>query len=110
MATNSEVLHCYEQLATKVAQMVEFAQNKRWGELPDAEAACAAIVARLREIEPNATLSPTQAEEACRRIAGIQADQAIVNSIVKPQLDQLVDNMSALQHRKSLTKAYGSER
>lgn len=107
MATNSEVLHCYAQLATKVAQMVEFAQNKRWGELPGAEAECAAIVGRLQVIEPIATLSPAQAEDACRLIARIQADQAIVNGIVKPQLDQLVENMSALQHRKSLGKAYG---
>jgi len=108
MATNSEVLHCYGQLATKVAQMVEFARNKRWGELPDAEAACAVIVGRLQVIAPIATLSSAQA--ACRLIARIQADQAIVNGIVKPQLDELVENMSSLQHSKSLSKAYGQNR
>lgn len=110
MATNSEVLHCYGQLATKVAQMVEFARNKRWGELPGAEAECAAIVGRLQVIEPIATLSPTQAQDACRLIARIQADQATVNGIVKPELDTLVESMSALQHRKSLDKAYGQAR
>jgi flagellar protein FliT len=107
MAINSEVLHCYAQLATKVAQMVEFAQSERWGELPGAEAECAAIVGRLQVIEPNAKLSPSQSEDACRLIGRIQADQALVNGIVKPQLDQLVETMSALQHRKSLGKAYG---
>lgn len=110
MATNSEVLHCYGQLATKVAQMVEFARNKRWGELPDAEAECAVIVGRLQVIAPIATLSSAQAQEACRLIARIQTDQAIVNGIVKPQLDELVENMSSLQHRKSLSKAYGQDR
>jgi flagellar protein FliT len=106
MATTSEVLHCYTQLASKVAKMVQLAKDKNWGALPDAEAQCAAIVARLQVIEPTATLSPTEMAEARRLIAAIHADQAIVSGIVKPQLEQLVENMSALQARKSLGKAY----
>jgi flagellar protein FliT len=104
--TTSEVMHCYVQLASKVAKMVQLAKDKNWGALPDAEARCAAIVARLQVIEPTQTLSPTEMAEARRLIACIQSDQATVSSIVKPQLEQLVENMSALQARKSLDKAY----
>ncbi|MGJ7491245.1 flagellar protein FliT [Variovorax sp. ZT4R33] len=107
IVATSEVVHCYVQLAAKVAQMVQFAQARNWGELPAAEAQCTAIVERLRVIEPGAMLDRAQSDQAQRLIRRIQADQTIVSEIVKPQLVQLVENMSALQHRKSLDKAYG---
>lgn len=107
MAHPRDIVHCYGQLASIAAQMVVLAQAKNWGALPAAEAQCAAIVERLRAIEPIVTLAPADVAEAQRLILSIQADQAIVNGIVRPQLDQLVESMSALQHRKSLDKAYG---
>lgn len=107
MAHSRDIVHCYGQLAATMAQMVLLAQAKDWGALPAAEAQCAAIVERLRVIEPTVTLAPADAAEAQRLIIRIQSDQATVSGIVKPQLEQLVDNMSALQQRKSLGKAYG---
>lgn len=107
MAHPRDIVHCYGQLAATVAQMVVLAQAKDWGALPAAEAQCAAIVERLRAIEPTVTLGPADTAEAQRLILCIQADQAIVSGIVKPQLEQLLENMSALQQRKSLDKAYG---
>lgn len=107
MAHPRDIVHCYGQLASAMAQMVLLAQAKNWGALPAAEAQCAAIVDRLRAIGPTVALGPADVAEAQRLIICIQADQATVNSIVKPQLDTLVENMSVLQHRKSLDKAYG---
>jgi flagellar protein FliT len=107
MAHPRDIVHSYGQLAATMAQMVLLAQAKDWGALPAAEAQCAAIVERLRVIGPTVTLGPADAAEAQRLIIRIQSDQAIVSGIVKPQLEQLVENMSALQQRKSLDKAYG---
>ena len=107
MAHPRDILHCYGQMAAATAHMVVLAQSKNWGALPAAEAQCAAIVERLRTLAPTVSLAPADAAEAQRLILCIQADQAIVNGLVKPQLDALVENMSALQQRKSLDKAYG---
>lgn len=107
MACPRDIVYCYGQLASTMAQMVVLAQAKNWGALPAAQAQCAAIVDRLRAIEPTVALGPADAAEARRLIVCIQSDQAIVNGLVKPQLESLVENMSALQHRKSLDKAYG---
>ena len=38
MATRSEVVHCYGQLASGVARMAELARAKDWGRLPALEA------------------------------------------------------------------------
>jgi flagellar protein FliT len=107
MASPRDIVHCYGQLASTVAQMVVLAQAMDWGALPAAQAQCAAIVDRLRAIEPTVVLGPADAAEAQRLIICIQSDQAIVNGIVKPQLERLVEKMSVLQQRKSLDKAYG---
>jgi flagellar protein FliT len=107
MASPRDIVHCYGQLASTMAQMVVLAQARNWGALPAAEAQCAAIVDRLRAIEPTVALGPADAAEARRLIVCIQADQAIVNGLVKPQLERLMENMSVLQQRKSLDKAYG---
>lgn len=106
IATDSEVLHCYGQLALKVAAMVQLAKDKNWGALPDVETQCVAIVARLQVIEPIETLDSKEKAEARRLILRIQADQTLVSGMVKPQLEALVENMAALQARQSLGKAY----
>ena len=107
MASPRDIVHCYGQLASTMAQMVVLAQARNWGALPAAEAQCAAIVDRLRAIEPTVALGPADAAEAQRLIVCIQSDQAIVNGIVKPHLESLMESISVLQQRKSLDKAYG---
>lgn len=107
MASPRDIVHCYGQLASATAQMVVLAQAKNWGALPAVEAQCAAIVEQLRTLEPTVALGPADVAEAQRLIVCIQADQAIVNGLVKPQLERLMENMSALQQRKTLDKAYG---
>jgi len=107
MAARSEVVHCYGQLASGVALMAELARSKEWGQLPALEEQCAAIVDRLRELEPLETLEPSQFDETMRLIKRIRADQDEVCGLVKPQIEQLITRMSFLQQQRSLGKAYG---
>jgi len=107
MATRSEVVHCYGQLASGVALMAELARAKEWGRLPALEAQCAAIVERLKVLVPLETLEPSQFEEALRLIERIRVDQDEVCGLVKPQIEQLIARMSYLQQQRSLGKAYG---
>lgn len=107
MATRSEVVHCYGQLASGVALMAELARAKEWGRLPELEAQCAAIVERLKVLEPTEALEPAQFEEALRLIDRIRADQKEVSGLVKPQIEQLLSRMSYLSQQRSLGKTYG---
>jgi flagellar protein FliT len=109
MAVTSEVVHCYGQLASRVAFMAELARAKEWGRLPELEAQCATIVDRLKVLEPLEALDPTQFEETRRLIEGIRADQDEVCGLVKPQIEQLIARMSLLSQQRSLGRAYGPQ-
>ena len=107
MATRSEVVHCYGQLAASLSLMAELARAKDWGRLPELEARCAAVVDRLRVLQPLESLDPTQFEETRRLIERIRADQKEVQGLVKPQIESLIARMSYLHQQRSLGKAYG---
>jgi flagellar protein FliT len=104
MAFRSEVVHCYGQLASSFALMVDLARAKDWGRLPELEAQCTAVVERLRQIEP---LEPAQLGEALRLIDRIRVDQAEVSGLIKPQLEDLLAHMGHLSQQRSLGRAYG---
>ena len=107
MAVRSEVVHCYEQLAVHIAQMLVLARAKEWGELPELEARCSALVERLRAIEPLEMLDAIQIERVLGLLDRIRADQAEVSGLIKPQLDDLIGRMGTLHRQKSLGRAYG---
>ena len=107
VAARSEVVHCYGQLASAIARMVELARAKEWGQLPELEAQCSAVVERLRVIEPLESLDPAQLEQALRLIDRIRSDQAEVSGLIKPQLDELIGRMGYLHQQRNLGKAYG---
>ncbi|MDM0074579.1 flagellar protein FliT [Variovorax sp. J2P1-59] len=107
MATRSEVVHCYGQLASRVALMAELARAKEWGQLPELEVQCSALVDRLKVLQPIEALDPAQFEETRRLIERIRADQDEVCGLVKPQIEQLIARMSHLSQQRSLGRAYG---
>ncbi|MGJ7612042.1 MULTISPECIES: flagellar protein FliT [unclassified Variovorax] len=107
MAVRSEVVHCYEELAASVAQMLVLARVKEWGKLPELEARCSALVERLRAIEPLEMLDAIQIERVLGLLDCIRTDQAEVSGLIKPQLDDLIDRMGHLHKQKSLGRAYG---
>jgi len=100
-------VHCYDQLASRVALMADLARSKEWGRLPELEAQCSAVVDRLKVLEPLETLEPAQLDEIGRLIGRIRADQEEVCQLVKPQIVQLIERMSFLSQQRSLGKAYG---
>ena len=108
MATRSEVVHCYSQLALSVSLMAELARAKEWGRLPALEVECASIVDRLKVLQPLESLEPTQFDEARRLIEIIRADQEEVCKLVKPQIVQLIERMGYLSQQRSLGRAYGA--
>ena len=107
MAVTSEVVHCYGQLAARVALMAELARAKEWGRLPELEAECSAVVERLKVLQTLETLDTAQWEETRRLIERIRADQDEVCGLVKPQIEQLISRMSSLSQQRSLGRAYG---
>ncbi len=107
MAVTSEVVHCYSELAVRVSLMAELARAKEWGRLPELEAQCAALVDRLKVLQPMEVLDPAQYDEMCRLIARIRIDQDEVCGLVKPQIEELIARMSSLHQKQTLGKAYG---
>jgi flagellar protein FliT len=107
MAFRSEVVHCYEELATSIASMLVLARAKEWGRLPALEERCAAMVERLRAIEPFETLDAMQVEHVLDLLERIRSDQAEVSGLIKPQIEDLIGRMGYLTQQKNLGRAYG---
>jgi flagellar protein FliT len=107
MSVNSEVVYCYERLATITARMLELSREEEWGELPGLETLCAALISRLKEIENSTELNSVQRDEVRRSLLRVRADQDEVIRLVKPQLRHLLNGIASLQHQGSLEKAYG---
>ena len=107
MSVNSEVVHCYERLATITARMLALSRQEEWGELPALETLCSALVQRLKEIEPDTELSSEQRDVVRNSLVSVRRDQDEVIRLVKPQLRQLLTGIASLQARANLGKAYG---
>jgi flagellar protein FliT len=108
MVVRSEIVQCYEELASSISLMLVLARAKEWGRLPGLEARCAEIVDRLKVIEPLERLDATQVETVLRLIDRVRVEQAEVSGIIKPQIDDLLGRMGHLNQQKNLGKAYGS--
>lgn len=107
MSVNSEVVYCYERLAIITARMLELSHQEEWGELPGLEALCAALIQRLKEIEPETELSSQQRDVVRNSLISVRRDQEEVIRLVKPQLRQLLTGIASLQAQATLGKAYG---
>lgn len=107
MAFRSEVVHCYEELATSIASMLVLARAKEWGRLPALEERCSAMVERLRAIEPHESLDAQQIEHVLYLLERIRSDQAEVSGLIKPQIEDLIGRMGYLTQQKNLGRAYG---
>jgi flagellar protein FliT len=107
MVVRSEIVHCYEELASSVSLMLELARDKDWGRLPELEARCSAIVDRLKVIEPIGTLEAVEVERVLYLLDRIRAEQTEVSELIKPQLDELISRLGYLSQQKNLGRAYG---
>lgn len=107
MSVSSEVVYCYERLASITANMLELSRQEEWGQLPGLETLCSALISRLKEIEPESELDEQQRAAVSRALVSVRADQAVVIDLVKPQLRTLLTGIASLQARGNLEKAYG---
>ena len=107
MSSQSEVMHCYEQIATLSEQMLSLARTCQWGELPAQEAMYSAMVDQLKEIEPLESLHEEQVERKYWLLSRIASHQAEISSLVMPQLRHLGEMLRNLEQQENLQKAYG---
>ena len=107
MSVNSEVVYCYERLASLTARMLELSRQEEWGELPGLESLCSALVQRLKEIESETELNSEQRDTVRNSLISVRRDQEEVIRLVRPQLRQLLTGIASLQAQASLGKAYG---
>jgi len=107
MSSHSEVMHCYEQIATLAEQMVLLARTCQWADLPAQEAMYSGMVDRLKDIEPLESLHEEQVARKYLLLSRINSHQAEVSSLVMPQLRHLGEMLRNLERQDSLQKAYG---
>ena len=107
MGSQSEVMHCYEQIAPLTERMLMLARSKQWGELPALEAQCSDTVDRLKAIEPQETLDESQSARKHRLLSRITSNHDEILSVVMPQLAMLGEALKSLALQQSLHKAYG---
>lgn len=107
MGSQSEVMHCYEQIAPLTERMLVLARAKQWGELPRLEGQCSSMVERLKDIEPLSTLDEAQSARKYVLLGRISANSSEIVNMIMPQLSRLVGVMKSLDRQRSLHRAYG---
>lgn len=106
MGSQSEVMHCYEQIAPLTERMLILARSGQWGALPALEAQCSDMVDRLKLIEPLKTLDEAQSARKYQLLGRINSNHAEICNIVMPQLAQLMAVLKSLELQQSLQQAY----
>ena len=107
MSSQSEVMHCYEQIAKLAEQMLSLARTYQWGALPAQEAMYSAMVDRLKEIEALESLHEEQVARKYLLLSHIALRQTEISSLVMPQLQHLGEMLRSLERQDNLQKAYG---
>lgn len=107
MSSQSEVMHCYEQIAILAEQMLSLTRSCQWGKLPAHEAMYSSMVDRLKEAEALESLHEEQVARKYLLLSRIASHQAEISSLVIPQLQHLGEMLRSLEQQESLQKAYG---
>ena len=107
MSSQSEVMHCYEQIAMLTEGMLTQARSGHWAELPTLEALYSDMVDRLKVIEPMESLHEEQVARKYQLLSRITSNQAEISSLVMPHLAHLGEVLKSLEQQENLQKAYG---
>ncbi len=107
MCTQSEVMHCYEQIAPLTERMLMLASVGQWAVLPALEAQYSDTVDRLKLIEPLEVLSEAQSARKCQLLQRITSDHAAIHALVMPQLSLLGAIVRSLEQEQTHHQAYG---
>lgn len=106
MSSQSEVIHCYEQLLPLSARMLTLAKAKEWGALPELETKCSVLIERLKVIKPLEQLDEEQRLYTYRLLGRLLADREAIVSIIGPQVAQLGATLESMQRSHGLQQAY----
>ena len=106
MSTQSEVMHCYEQITLVTERMLLLATTGQWAALPLLELQYSETVERLRVIEPLEVLLEEQLKRKFQLLHRITANHANINATVLPQLTRLGDILQSLEQQQDLNNAY----
>lgn len=107
MGSQSEVMHCYEQIAGLTDGMLTLASTRQWGELPAQENRCSSMVDQLKVIEPLESLSEAQVARKYQLLQRIISNHTEVSRLIMPQLAHLGKVLKSLEQQDSLQKTYG---
>ncbi|MEO5661566.1 MAG: flagellar protein FliT [Polaromonas sp.] len=107
MSSQSEVMHCYEQIATLTEGMLTQARTSQWGELPAQELMYSDMVDRLKFIEPQESLLEEQVARKYQLLSRIVSNQSEISNLVMPHLAHLGQVLKSLEQQENLQKAYG---
>lgn len=107
MSSQSEVMHCYEQIAGSTECMLAFARAGQWADLPAQEAVYTDMVDRLRQIEALESLLESQLARKYQLLGRILSSHAELSSLLMPQLAHLGQVVRSLEQQDSLERAYG---
>jgi len=111
MGYQSDVIHCYEQIAVLTERMVALARVANWDGLKEVELQFRTHVEYLKTIEGALgtvdALDAAQLEKKHRLLKRILADDAEIRDNISPKLAELSALMGSLKRRQSLNQAYG---
>ncbi len=107
MSTQSEVMHCYEQITSVTERMLLLAATGQWAALPLLEAQYSETVERLKVIEPLEILHEEQLKRKFHLLQRITSNHDSINAAVLPQLNRLGDILQSLEQQQDLHNAYG---
>ena len=107
MSTQSEVMHCYEQITSVTERMLLMASTGQWAALPLLEGQYTDTVERLKVIEPFETLHEEQLIRKFQLLQRITSNHANISAAVLPQLNRLGDILQSLEQQQDLHNAYG---
>jgi len=107
MCTQSETIHCYEQIAPLTERMLLLAGTNQWAALPVLEVQYSDIVDRLKLIEPLEILSEEQSARKFHLLERIMSNHAAIHAMVMPQLTRLGATLRSLEQQQDLHNLYG---
>ena len=107
MCSQSEVMHCYEQIAPLLEQMLGLTRTGDWGELPDMETQYSSMVDHLKAIEPLETLDQAQRARKYQLLSRITSHHAEMSNLLAPELAKLGTALKSLEQQQCLQKTYG---
>lgn len=103
----ADPLAIYEALARESARMREAARRSDWEALFDAEAACAALLARLRSA-PDAGLDEAGRTRKRELLRQVLADDAEIRDRLQPELARLSALIAHFDAGRRMRERYGT--